>query len=151
MTRGGGKNRRRGKNFSSLLHKREIIFRDDQQLYGHVEKLLGDKRVLCKCSDQLERVCHIRGKFHRRVWINPGDIVLLSKREFEHEKADIIHKYTPEEGRFLVENGEFDIQTINNTSSDHYETISIHSDDSVEDDASLLSDSDDENFVIENI
>lgn len=149
MTTGGGKkNRRRGKNISSQLHKREIIFRDDQQLYGQVEKLLGDKRVLCKCSDQLERVCHIRGKFHRRVWINPGDIVLLSKREFEHEKADIIHKYTPEEGRFLIENGEFDIQTTTNTLC---ETISIESDHESLDDDAEFSDSDDEEFVMENI
>ena len=32
-----------------------------------------------------------------RVWINAGDIILVSLREFGDEKADVIHKYYPEE------------------------------------------------------
>lgn len=34
-----------------------------------------------------------------QVWINAGDIILLSMREFQEEKADVIHKYTPDEAR----------------------------------------------------
>jgi hypothetical protein len=35
----------------------------------------------------------------RQVWINQGDIVLLSLREFQDGKADIIVKYTADEAR----------------------------------------------------
>ena len=42
-------------------------------------------------------MCTIRGKLKNRVWINAGDIVLISLREFGDEKADLIHKYYPEE------------------------------------------------------
>ena len=41
-----------------------------------------------------------------RVWINGGDIVLASLREFGDDKADIIHKYYPEEALELQEMGE---------------------------------------------
>jgi translation initiation factor 1A len=35
------------------------------------------------------------------VWISVGDVVLVSLREFQNEKCDIILKYTPEEVRQL--------------------------------------------------
>ncbi|MFM7853488.1 MAG: hypothetical protein ACK55Z_08580 [bacterium] len=42
-------------------------------------------------------MCTIRGRMRNRVWINAGDIILVSLREFGDEKADVIHKYYPEE------------------------------------------------------
>jgi translation initiation factor 1A len=33
------------------------------------------------------------------VWINQGDIILLSLREFQDGKADVIVKYTADEAR----------------------------------------------------
>ena len=35
----------------------------------------------------------------RQVWINQGDIILLSLREFQDGKADVIVKYTADEAR----------------------------------------------------
>jgi translation initiation factor 1A len=34
-----------------------------------------------------------------QVWINQGDIVLLSLRDFQDDKADVIVKYTADEAR----------------------------------------------------
>ena len=36
----------------------------------------------------------IRGKMKKRVYINPGDIILVAPREFENSKVDILCKYT---------------------------------------------------------
>ena len=41
-----------------------------------------------------------------RVWIRAGDLVLVSLREFEDDKGDIILKYHPEEHRELKKKGE---------------------------------------------
>jgi translation initiation factor 1A len=101
----GGKNRRKGKNMTSA-HKREIRFREDYEDYGLVEKMLGDCRADVLCSDGTNRICHIRGKFRKRVWIAAGDLVLISLREFEDEKADIVYKYNPDEAVVLRQNGE---------------------------------------------
>ena len=41
-----------------------------------------------------------------RVWIKVGDLVLVSLREFEDDKGDIILKYNPDEFRDLKKQGE---------------------------------------------
>jgi initiation factor 1A len=38
-----------------------------------------------------------------QVWINQGDIVLLSLRDFQDDKADVIVKYTADEARNCVQ------------------------------------------------
>lgn len=37
----------------------------------------------------------------KQVWINQGDIILLSLRDFQDDKADVIVKYTADEARSL--------------------------------------------------
>jgi len=101
----GGKNRRRGKNEDSGT-KRELIFKEDGQEYAQVTKMLGNGRIEAQCFDGERRLAHIRGKMRKKVWINQGDIVLLSLREFQDEKADVILKYNADEARSLKAYGE---------------------------------------------
>lgn len=54
--------------------------------------MLGNNRLEAYCFDGQKRLCHIRGKMRRRVWIGQGDIVLLGLREFQDDKADVILK-----------------------------------------------------------
>ena len=95
----GGKNRRRGKNDSE--DKRELIFKEDGQEYAQVLRMLGNGRLEAQCIDGVKRLCHIRGKMRKKVWVNTSDIVLLGLRDFQDEKADVILKYTAEEARSL--------------------------------------------------
>ena len=41
-----------------------------------------------------------------QVWINQGDIILLSLRDYQDEKGDVILKYTADEARNLKAYGE---------------------------------------------
>ena len=100
----GGKNRRRGKNDGD--DKRELVFKDESQEYAQVLRMLGNGRLEAMCFDGEKRLAHIRGKMRKKVWINNGDIILLSLREFEDGKADVIQKYTPDEARSLKQHGE---------------------------------------------
>lgn len=53
------------------------------------------------------------------IYIFQGDIVLIGLREFQPDKADIIHKYTPEEARNLQSYGELPANAkINQTAVD---------------------------------
>merc|ERR1719150_557259 len=49
------------------------------------------------CFDGKQRQCHIRGKMRKKVWVNKGDIILLGLRDYQDDKADVIHKFKPEE------------------------------------------------------
>lgn len=62
----GGKNRRRGKN-ENESEKRELIFKEDEQEYAQVTKMLGNGRLEAMCFDGIKRLCHIRGKLRKKV------------------------------------------------------------------------------------
>lgn len=64
----GGKNRRRGKN-ENETEKRELVFKEDGQEYAQVTKMLGNGRLEAMCFDGIKRLCHIRGKLRKKVWI----------------------------------------------------------------------------------
>ena len=110
----GGKKAKKAKNHNPALTggKRTILWAEQDQIYGRVDKILGDMRCSVLCHDGQTRVCKIRGKMRKRVWINMGDIVLVCLRDFQDGKADIIHKYTPSEAVMLKEQGEFDPEAI---------------------------------------
>lgn len=82
-------------------------------------RMLGDGRLALQCYDDVARTGLIRGTMRRRVWINTGDIVLIGLREFQPDKADVIHKYTTEEARNLQAFGELPTNArINQTAVD---------------------------------
>ncbi|KAK1920927.1 eukaryotic translation initiation factor 1A, X-chromosomal [Papiliotrema laurentii] len=101
----GGKTRRRGKNDGDE-NKRELIFKEDGQEYAQVLKMLGNGRIEAKCQDGETRLAQIRGQMRKKVWIVQGDIILISLREFQDDRADVIHKYTADEARNLKTYGE---------------------------------------------
>jgi translation initiation factor 1A len=97
--RGGGRGRQKG------ALKRELVFKTDGETeYAQVTKMLGNSRVETLCiADGRTRQCKIRGSL--RVWIQAQDIVLISLRDFQDEKADVIWKYTADEARKLKRSG----------------------------------------------
>jgi len=96
----GGKNRKRGKNEADD-DKRELVFKEDGQEYAQVTRMLGNGRCEAICVDGTRRLCHIRGKMHKKVWIAAGDIVLVGLRDYQDDKADVILKYMNDEARLL--------------------------------------------------
>ena len=96
----GGKNYKKSKNSSGQTEP-EFIERAEDQLYARVIKLLGNCNILVFCNDNKRRICHIRGGLRKKVWLNVGDLVLISLREFlkddddKYGRGDIIDKFDP--------------------------------------------------------
>ena len=82
------------------------MIKEEGQEYAQILRLLGNGRLEANCFDGKKRVCTIRGKMRGRVWMNAGDVILVSLREFGDEKADVIHKYYPVEAFEMQESGE---------------------------------------------
>ena len=73
----------------------ELILPGGSDVLGVCTKLLGFDRIMVRCQDGNERLCRIRGKMKRRVWIRLGDIVLVSPWDFQSDKrGDVIIRYT---------------------------------------------------------
>lgn len=69
-------------------------------------KMLGFDRLMVKCQDGHERLCRIRGKMKRRVWIREGDVVLVSPWDFQTDtRGDVIWRYTRGQAEWLRKNG----------------------------------------------
>jgi translation initiation factor 1A len=94
----------------------DLYLKDQDQVYGKVIQPLGGARFLVSCFDGISRICLVRGKFRnkkllsnsestRLFWIQKDDTVLVSLREFEPKKGDIIYKYTKPEVDYLYDKG----------------------------------------------
>jgi translation initiation factor 1A len=84
----------------------EMVLPAANDVLGVAVKLLGFDRVLVKCQDGHERLCRIRGKMKRRVWIREGDIVLVSPWDFQSDKrGDIFWRYKRSQAELLRKKG----------------------------------------------
>jgi len=91
---------------------RKFIKKEDGQIYAIVDSILGDCRINAFCEDGVTRVCHIRGKIKKRMWIKKDDILIICIRDFDENKADIIFRYTEKQKKKLLEIGEINIQFL---------------------------------------
>jgi initiation factor 1A len=76
-------NKKGGKNYKKSKHADDepILYeRQEGQMYGRILKLLGH--------------CNIRGSMRKKVWLGPGDIVLISLRDSE-DRGDICARFDP--------------------------------------------------------
>ena len=88
----------------------DIVLPGGTDVLGIATKLLGFDRIMVKCQDGHERLCRIRGKMKRRVWIREGDVVLVSPWDFQTDKrGDIIWRYTRGQADWLRRKGYLNI------------------------------------------
>ena len=99
----GGKGHKRQKN-SSLRDLKQTVYADDTQYYGFVEKYHGSGRcdlVYIKKESgteiQSKSMGILRGSIRKRCKLRAGDLVLLSDREFQQDRVDILLKYDYED------------------------------------------------------
>ncbi len=76
------------------------------EVIGIVEQRVGANRMFIKCLDGKQRNCRIPGAKRRRLWIRPGDTVIVKPWEFEGDKrGDVLLKYTPAQIEWLKRKG----------------------------------------------
>jgi translation initiation factor 1A len=116
ISTGGGKHHKKCKN-TTQIQSRELVFKEDGQEYAIVTSLLGHRRCYVKTSDKIERIGVIRGNMRRSTSrVGNNDLVLISLREFQDSKADIIHVYKSDEVRSLIRYDEIEESFISNES-----------------------------------
>jgi translation initiation factor 1A len=99
----GGK--KKGKS-SQTTEKRPLTLREEMQEYAKITTTLGDRRMTVVLPDSSEIMALIPGRFRKRCWMSVGDVVLISRRDFQDTKVDIVHKYNSDELSKLFKKGE---------------------------------------------
>jgi len=83
-----------------------MLLPSENDVLGVAIKNLGGERIMVKCQDGKERLCRIRGKLKRRVWVREGDIVLVSPWDFQSDKrGDIFWRYRRNQSEWLRHKG----------------------------------------------
>ena len=114
----GGKSHKKMKNIQVTM--KELLFAEDGQEYAIITDMLGSGRCLATTySDKVSRLCIIRGNMRKKsvFFIRKGDTVLISLRDYQDNKADIIHLYNDDEVRSLKAYKEIVIEEENEESS----------------------------------
>jgi Translation initiation factor 1 (IF-1) len=139
MTRNttGGKNKKKSRAISNK--PRELVYKSNGQVYGQIIKSIGNDHmeVMCFCPEgnQVKRA-HIRGGLRKKVWMAPGDIVLISMRNYQDNICDIVMKYTADEARILRARKQLpDNIDINKSDMIANESVLVFNDDEANDDS----------------
>ena len=108
------KNTAGGKKYKKLKHNMEMSrpleLPEENQEFALVNKLMGNGRATVTFIQDNQNTINalgiISGKLRKRKqWVIAGNIVLISTRDFEKDKVDIIHVYKEYEMNELKRKG----------------------------------------------
>ena len=108
----GGKKHKRQKN---MVVDNKVDIPTEGQYFAKVIKVLGSGRVNLEYYINInekdkdkeiewkmnQSIGLIRGSMMKRVWINVGDIILITLRDFDKTKVDIIGKFNQQQLNYL--------------------------------------------------
>ena len=61
--------------------------------------------MIVKCLDGKSRNCRVPGRLRKKLWLRPGDVVIVEPWELDKNKGDVILKYKPNQVEWLKSKG----------------------------------------------
>lgn len=78
----------------------------ETNVIGKIEQRHGGNKMKVNCTDGKERNCRVPGRLKRKLWLRPGNVVIVEPWELESEtRGDIILKYNPTQAKWLKDQG----------------------------------------------
>ncbi len=75
------------------------------QIFAIADQIMGASHIKVMCADGKSRMGRIPGKMKRRMWIKPGDLLIVIPWSMDNEKADIKWRYREVESVNLSKRG----------------------------------------------
>lgn len=76
-----------------------------KELIGIIVQRLGGNRMEVKTTDGKTRNCRVPGRYQRKLWLRPKDVVMIIPWDFDDAKGDVIYKYSSSEINQLNKKG----------------------------------------------
>jgi len=76
-----------------------------EEVIGVIESRLGGNKMQVNCLDGKTRNSRVPGRLKRKLWLRPGDVVLVEPWELDKDKGDVIFKYPSNQIEWLKRNG----------------------------------------------
>ncbi len=67
----------------------------NKEIIGIVLQRLGGNRMEVKCTDGKTRNCRVPGRFKRKFWLRPHDLILIVPWPDDDHKGEIVFQYQP--------------------------------------------------------
>jgi len=83
-----------------------------REVIGVIEQRFGGNKMLVKCLDGKNRNCRVPGRLKRKLWLRPGDAVIIEPWELDNSKGDVLYKYRPNQVEWLKKNGYLESEKI---------------------------------------
>lgn len=77
----------------------------DREVIGIIEERLGGNKMMVSCLDGKSRNCRVPGRLRRKLWLRPGDTVIIEPWELDDSKGDVLFKYPSNQIQWLKKNG----------------------------------------------
>ena len=100
----GGKKHKRGKKDNQ--YSKPLRIKEEGQEYAQIKTCKGNCRFDVICFDGKERMAILCGSMRKKKFVNPRDVVLVSIRDFQDDKCDIIDVYDDSHITMLKEQGQ---------------------------------------------
>ena len=100
----GGKKYKRNKNVAQENKTTRLKDENESQEYAQITKALGNCRFEVMCFDGKSRMATMCGKMRKRVFVNQGEFILVSLRDWQDSKCDIIDKYNANDNHYINRN-----------------------------------------------
>lgn len=65
----------------------------NREMFAIADQLMGASKIKVMCEDGKSRMARIPGKMKRRMWIKPGDLMIIKPWDFQDDKADVCYRY----------------------------------------------------------
>lgn len=99
LNKKGGKGHKKCKNnINREQNNKKLEVKEEGEAYGIVNKILGSGRMTITYYDESIKnnvtvLGIVRGSIKKRTRFIIGDLILVSIRDFQKDKADVIYKY----------------------------------------------------------
>lgn len=109
---------RNKKNNKTFNKTKEVKYKIDEEIeeYGYVSKMLGNCRCLVISNDNVDcigTICGTLRKFNKRVLIERGDIVIITRPSAGNNKVVINYKLNQDQINDLIDEFKINDKIIN--------------------------------------
>ena len=81
--------------------------------FAVIREAVGGSRFMVLCADGKTRLMRVGGKFKKRMWVRPNDIVIINPWTVQTDKkCDLVYRYLPPERNWLIRNNKLPEELI---------------------------------------
>jgi len=83
-----------------------------KEVIGIIEQRFGGNKMNVNCLNGKSRNCRVPGRLKRKLWLRPGDVVIIEPWELDDSKGDVLFKYNKSQLMWLRKNNYLETEKV---------------------------------------